>query len=150
MIKKISLLFFLLLGCNSLALAKEIPVKIKPIYKITTSNALFTEGDSLDFVVAEDVLINSKVYFNKGQKVIGIITSREENDYLVTPAKLYIENFRTQTAQGKPIKLSGFIYKSGNKHDEIMEFFNPEFIRGGEVQIKPEKDEFTIYAEENL
>lgn len=148
--KELLLSVFVLLAFSSSAVAKEIPVKIKPVCKITTANVNLNEGDSVDFTVAENVFVNQKLTIHKGQKVSGIITSLTDNGYMVQPAKLYIENFKTQNAEGKPIKLSGFIYKSGNKHEEIMEFFNPEFIRGGEVQIKPENDEFTIYVEDNL
>jgi len=150
MLKK-SLLTLICVFCSTqVAFSKEIPVKIKPMQKITTSNLLVKEGDSIDFVVSEDVLINSELRLKKGERVQGIITGLEDNDFVVKPAKLYIENFRTTTVSGKPIKLKGIIYKSGSEHRVFGEFLIFDLLRGGEVQIKPEKDEFTIYIEENL
>ena len=142
-------LLFLLLTTQSV-LTKEIPIKIKPIQKITTSNLSLQEGDSLDFAICEDVLINSKLHLKKGAQVQGVITELEDNDYVLKPAKLYIENFRTTTASGMPVKLKGIVYKSGNEHQVFGEFLIFDLLRGGEVQIKPRKDEFTLYTEDNL
>jgi len=148
--KKIILTLLLLSIAVPSAWAKEVPVKIKPVQKITTSNFSLQEGDSLDFVISENVLINSKLQLKKGTQVQGIITELEDNDYIIKPAKLYIENFRTTTENGMPVKLKGIIYKSGNEHQVFGEFLIFDLLRGGEVQIKPEKDEFTLYAEDNL
>ena len=148
--KKIILpLLFLLLNPQQL-FASEFPVKIKPVHKISTSNLDLKEGDSLEFVTSEAVLINSKPYINKGELVTATVTSLEDNGYLAQPAKLYLENFRTVSAKNTPIKLKGIIYKSGNDHRVFGEVFTFQFLRGGEVHITPEKDEFTIYVEENL
>lgn len=152
--KKLILFCFILLTSQQMLWAKEFPVKIKPVQKITTSNVDLREGNSLDFVVSEDVLINSNIYLPKGQKVNGTVTSIEENNFLVQPAKLYAENFRTTSINNKQVKLKGLVYKSGNEHQFFGEFVLAQivqmFIRGGEVQIKPKKDEFTLYVEENL
>ena len=148
--KKIILFSALILTSQQIIWAKEFPVKIKPLQKITTSNIDLKEGDSLDFIISEDVLINSKLYLKRGEKVQGIITGLEDNNYVVQPAKLYIENFKTTTENGMPLKLKGIIYKSGNDHQVFGEFIIFDLLRGGEVQIKPAKDEFTLYVEENL
>lgn len=127
------------------AFAQEIPVRIKPLKKITTSNIDLKEGDEVDFVIVEDVLINSKTHIKAGEPVTGIITTIEENNILAKPAKLYIENIKTKNIDGQRVNLKGLVYKSGNDHNEIMEFLNPEIVRGGEVQILPKKDEFIVY-----
>lgn len=132
------------------AMAAETPVKIKPSSKITTSNTTLQEGDLLEFVVAEDVFSGSSLCLKKGQKVTGTVTSLDDNNYLSQPAHLYIENFKTVNSKNDPVKLKGIIYKSGNDHHIMGEFVFFEMLRGGEVQINPEKDEFTIYLEENL
>lgn len=149
MIKRITLIIFSLL-ITQVAFSKEIAVKIKPAYKISTSNLNLREGDTLDFVVSEDVYVNSRIHLKKGQKVQADVTSLEDNGFLVQPAKIYIENFRTLTSQNNQIKLKGIIYKTGNDHHMFTEFFVFEVLRGGEVHILPGKDEFTIYAEDNL
>lgn len=148
--KKKALFIFLFMIVSNAVFAADIPVRIKPEYRVTTSNLDLKEGDSLDFVISEDVFVNSKKYLNKGQKVTADVTSLEDNGFLVQPAKLYVENFRTKDAQNNLVKLKGIIYKSGNSHSALTEFFVFDVLRGGEVQIKPEKDEFIIYIEEKL
>lgn len=135
-------LFFLPL----VSFSKEIPVKIKPVKKITTSNTKLMEGDLLDFEIIQDVFVGSKIHLKEGQRVQGCITSIENNDFESQPAKIYIENFVIN--DNKLIKLNGIIYRSGNEHASLSELFGPLGLRGGEVQIKPEKDVFTIYIEE--
>lgn len=147
--KRTLLIIFLLMVSNS-GFAKDIPVKIKPEHKITTSNLNLREGDSVDFVISDDVFVNPKVFLKKGQKVSGCVTGIQDNGYLVQPATIYIENFRTKDVKNHPIKLKGVVYKEGNGHSIFTEFFVFELLRGGEVQIKPEKDEFMLYVEDNL
>lgn len=145
-----TLLIVTLFISSGVVLSKEIPVKIKPASKITTSNLDLQEGDLLQFVVLEDILINSKPYIEKGQIVTGTVTSLEENNYLAQPAKIYIENFKTTNVNNESVKLKGIVYKTGNNHQVLGEFIFFDLMRGGEVQIKPEKDEFTIYLKESL
>lgn len=130
--------------------AKDIPVKIKPEYKITTSSVNLTEGDNVDFIISEDVFLNSKLYLKKGQKISGCVTHLQPNGFLAEPATIYIENFKTNDSGGSPTNLKGVVYKEGNDHHVFTEFFFFETLRGGEVQIKPEKDEFMLYVEEKL
>lgn len=148
--KKVIVLIVFLLLANT-ALAKEITVKIKPEYKITTSDVDLVEGDNVDFVVSEDVFINSKQYLRKGQQVTGVVTSIENNGFFVVPAKICIEHFKVVSASDSKIKLKGIVYKIGSEHPKLNEIFIFDLLlRGGEVQIVPEKDEFTMYIEDNL
>lgn len=150
MIKKLfSLLILLIIG--QISIAKEIPINIKSVGKISTSNVNLQEGDSVDFIITDDIFINSKLFFKKNEPVSGIITSLEENDYLYKPATLYIDNFVTKNTNGTEIKLKGIVYKKGNDHWMITQFipFPCTFLRGGEVQIKPKKDVFTLILEDN-
>lgn len=146
MIRIILTIFLLFLPLISFS--NEIPVKIKPVKKITTSNTKLMEGDLVDFEISQDVIVNSNISLKQGQKVQGCITSIENNDFEGQPAKIYIENFTT--TDDKLIKFKGIIYRSGNEHASLVELFGPLGLRGGEVQIKPEKDVFTIYIEEKL
>lgn len=150
MLKKISLLVFFLF-LNQSVIAKDIPVKIIPANKITTSTANIQEGDSVNFLTADDIFINSSVYIKKGTPVKGTITSIEDNDYLYVPATLYAENFVTKNVDGKLVKLSGIVYKAGNNHWELTQFIPIPFVylRGGEVQIKPKKDTFILLLKED-
>lgn len=151
MIKKLFLLVIILF-IGKISFAKEMPVHIKPVSKITTSNVNLQEGDSANFVIKDDVLINSKLYLKKNTPVSGIITSLEENDYQYKPATLYIDNFVAKDVNNKTVKLKGIIYKKGNDHWMITQFIPLPLtiLRGGEVQIKPKKDVFTLILEDNI
>lgn len=158
--KKIVLVFVFIMLFQPQVISKEITVKIKPASKITTSDLLLKNGDDVEFIVSEDVFLNSKVYLKKDEKVDGIITELVNNNYILQPAELYIENFKTKNVNNVAVKLNGVIYKKGNEHQVFGEILGIiplgigdillSFVRGGEVQIKPEKDEFTIYLEEKL
>ena len=132
--------------------AKDLEVQIKPISKITTSNVSLKEGDNVDFFVANDVYLNSKLYLKSGEKVEGTITSLKNNSFSCEDASLYIENFVANDIDGKRTKLKGIIYKKGNDHWMITQFIPIfyVFIRGGEVQIEPSKDTFTLYLGDRL
>lgn len=149
MLKKVFIIFVFLIYFVPAGISKEVSVKIVPVSKITTSNLKLQNGDDVEFTTAEDVNINNNLVFKKGQKIYGTIISREENGFLNEPANIYIENLYTNQ-NGKRTKLKGIVYKQGRSHDMINGFL-PVFdilIRGGEVQIKPNKDVFTIYFEE--
>lgn len=152
MSKKLFLLLILSV-IGQISIAKEIPVNIKPVSKITTSNVNLQEGDCVNFVITDDVFINSKLYLKKNEPVSGIITGLEENGYLYKPANIYIDNFATKNNGEKAVKLRGIVYKEGNNHWMITQFipFPCTVLRGGEVQIKPKnkKDVFTLILEDN-
>lgn len=149
--KKLFLLVILLF-IGKTSIAKEVPVNIKPVNKITTSNVNLQEGDNANFVIKDDVFINSKLYLKKNALVSGIITSLEENDYQYKPATLYVDNFVTKDVDNKTVKLKGIIYKKGNDHWMVTQFIPIPLmiLRGGEVQIKPKKDVFTLILEDNI
>lgn len=150
MLKKIFISFFIILVSTNLAMAKDIEVKLRPVEKITTSNPKLVVGTNLNFIVDEDVYKKSKLFIKQGTNVSGIVTSIEDNDFLYKPATLYAENFETSDVNGKRVKLKGIIYKKGNEHEWITQFIPVAFVdlRGGEVQIKPKKDTFTLFVEE--
>lgn len=151
MIKKLFLLLTLML-IGKISFATEIPVNIKPASKITTSNVNLQEGDNANFVINDDIFINSKLYFKKNTPVFGIITSLEENGYQYKPATLYVDNFVAKNVDNKTVKLKGIIYKKGNDHWMVTQFIPIPLmiLRGGEVQIKPKKDVFTLILEDNI
>jgi len=134
-------LFFATLAVN----AEEIEVKIAPKYKISTADVRLRTGDSLEFVLDEDVYSGTVPIAKKGQSVLGTVTEMEENDFFIKPATLYVEDFYIADDSRKRIKLKGVIYKIGNEHKIISDFFFTDCIRGGEVHILPNKDSFVLY-----
>lgn len=150
MLKKILLSFFLLV-IGQIVFANETLVNVYSPVKISTSNLKLQEGDSVEFVVCDDVYLRSKLYLKKGEKVFGMITSIEPNDFGCKEAVIYAENFKTKNVDGKLIRINGVICKRGRTHWMFTQILPglPEFIRGGESHIKP-KDKFNLYLEENL
>lgn len=149
MLKKflLGIIVFLL---GQITFAKTILVQVKPIQKITTTNSKLQEGDNVDFIVVNDVFLNSKLYLKMDEPVVGTITSLKPNNFLYEPASVYIENFVTKNVYGKKVKLDGIIYKKGNDYSLITQFIPfPLFaLKGGHVKIKPVKDVFTLYLED--
>ena len=144
--------FFLILICLFFAVqksfSKEISVKIKPLSETTTSNLKLQNGDSVKFLISDDVKVDDKLVLKKGREVFGTVTSREENGFMNEAASVYIENFYVKNGDER-INLKGIVYKEGKSHDVITGFLPIIciFVRGGEVQIKPETDDFTLYYE---
>lgn len=147
MIKKILLAVLSFLFLTSCVFAKDIPVKLVPVVKVSTSNLLLQEGDEVEFFIAEDVPLKRRKLL-RNQVVTGVITIIRDNNYYSEPAEVCIENLRLKS--DSRVSLSGVIYKKGNEHAKFGDFFKIPIVRGGEVQIKPEKDVFTVYIEENL
>lgn len=131
--------------------AKDLPVNVYTPVKITTSNRLLQEGDTIEFKVAEDIYVNSKLYLTKDEKVTGVITSLEPNAFGCKEAVIYAENFKVKNTTGKMVNVNGIIEKKGRTHwmfTQILPFL-PEFIRGGEAHILP-KERYTLFLEDTL
>lgn len=149
MIKRLLLVLILLLSISGFTCAKDIPVKIETLSKISTSNINMHEGDNINFVIANDVYVGSKLYLKKGEEVTGVITSLVDNGFTCQEASIYAEQFRVKNINGETIKLKGIIYHKGRNHWMLTQFLPgvSVLIRGGEAQIIPEKDSFTLYLD---
>lgn len=152
MFKKSFLALILVLLFAQANMAKELPVTVYSPTKITTSDPHLQEGDNISFVVAQDVYSGSKLCLKKGEAITGVITNITNNGYVCKEASLYAEGFRVNNVNGKQVQLSGVVYKKGRTHELFTQFIPivPEIIRGGEVQIEPQKDTFVLYYEDNL
>lgn len=146
------LALILMLYSSQITFAKEIPVTVKTLLKISTSDGKLQEGDNINLIVTKDVYSKSKLYIKSGAQVQGVITSLVDNGFNCQEASIYAENFRVKNTDGKTIKLNGIVYKAGHDHELFTQIFVVlyPFIRGGEVKIDPDKDIFTLYLEENL
>ena len=150
MIKKSILVLSLIFLLNTCAFAKDVPVKVETLLKISTSDVSLHEGDSITLNVANDIYVNSKLYIRKGAIAEGIVTSLVDNGFTCQEASIYAENFRVKTVNGDMVKLKGIVYKKGRNHYMVTQFlpFGYVFIRGGEAQILPEEDSFILHMEE--
>lgn len=148
MIKRILLTLIILFSLNMFAMADEIPVKLTPLDPISTANVDLREGDKINLIVADDVVLNSNVYIKKGSVATGVITSLVDNGFVCQEASLYVENFKVKNTQGKQVKLDGIVYKKGRNHSYVTQFLGDVFcfIRGGEAKMEPIKDTYTLYV----
>lgn len=149
MLKKLTqvvLIFFMLAGATS---AREIPIKISAGHKISTSTGKMQEGDTLTLQTTQDFYQGGTLYIKKGSPVSGLITSLVDNDFTCQEASIFAENFKVKNVNGKDVKLKGIVYKKGRNHWMYTQFLPGiyVFIRGGEAQILPQKDIFTLYLE---
>lgn len=140
------ILFILLISgaCTLSAFAKELPVTVTPVNKLTTSGKSLHEGDFVDFKVVKDCGT-----LKKGDLVTGLVTNLDPNGFTGKTAYLAIEEFRVKSTGEK---LNGGIYSDGNPHNQIMEFkgnliLSTLYVRGGEIIIKPDKHTFLLYQE---
>ncbi len=134
----------LILSAN-ITFADNILVKVTPTQTISTAkkNSL-TEGDTVNFRVIQDTKI-----LKQDDIVTGIVTSIENNGFAGKEAQVVIENFK---CNGK--SLDGEIYLHGNVHKKLNDFVDgtiSEFtmwMRGGEVIVKPNEQEFLLYIKD--
>lgn len=143
-------IFFIMLFFLSVPVFGDTLVVVSPKVKITTSDQDLKEGDSLDFVVLNDVFMNNKLIIEKGSLAQGIVTYLEPNTWAGSVAKLTVEQFVVRDINNKRIKLIGNVYKEGSSHDFFLDLTHNFLIRGGEAQIKPKKNKFNFYIKENL
>lgn len=150
MLKNI-LLSLILLSVGQIVFAQELLVNVYSPTKISTSNLNLQEGDNVEFVVGDDVYLHSKLYLKKGEKVVGMITSIEPNDFGCREAVIYAENFKTKNVDGRVVNINGVICKKGRTHWMFTQILPglPEVIRGGEAKITP-KERFDLYLEDDL
>lgn len=144
--KKLLILILLLASTVNTVFAEKVLVKVTPAQIITTSkkNSL-KEGDYVDFKTVETTKA-----FKKGEIITGVVTSLEENGFQVKEARAVIENFRC-----KNIALEGEIYLHGGLHKKLGEFVERTvsecsvLLRGSEIIVRPDEQEFLLYAEVN-
>ena len=129
----------------------DLPIKLRPTEVISTANPLLKAGDTVEFVVAEDVLHDKKIVVKKGTKVTGLILSLVENTYHGAAAEITIGQFEIKEKNNKTYNIKGVIEKKGSTHEKAINnwsyIIGPAvfWIRGGETKLTPEKDQYTLY-----
>ena len=136
MIKRIIVTCILLTGLSSFA--EEVPVTITPLIKITTADKKLQEGNTVEF---KDV--------KSGEVITGVIKELTPNGFEGQQASLLIDAFKYKKSDKT---LNGNIYIKGSDHKKHQEFANnsglgltTEYIRGGEVVLKPEKTKLIVF-----
>lgn len=136
MIKQLITICALLLTGLS-CIAEEIPVTITPLEKISTADKNLHEGDTVEF---KDI--------KTGEIITGIIKELIPNGFAGEQAALLINNFKYKNSSKK---LNGEVFIKGGEHKKYQDMAEAGFapvigiIRGGEVILKPNKSEITVF-----
>lgn len=129
----------------------DLPIKLRPAQIISTANPLLKAGDTVEFVVAEDVFHDKNLVVKKGTKVTGLILSLVENTYHGAAAEITIGQFEIKEKGNRTFNIKGVIEKKGSTHEKAINnwsyIIGPAvfWIRGGETKLSPEKDQYTLY-----
>lgn len=134
MLKRLLLICILLTG---ISFAEEIPVTITPIKKITTADKNLQEGNLVEF---KDIKTK--------EIILGTIKELSPNGFAGEQASLLIGDFQYKNSNKK---LNGEIFIKGGEHKKYQDLADAGIapvigiIRGGEVILKPEKTQLTIF-----
>ncbi len=134
----------------------DIPIKISPIQRISTTHDETEINDKLKFIVENDVYKNNKIYIKKGSTIYGIVDYVSDNGWSYDNAEINIKYFKVKTQDNKiltinsPITINGFeILKYKGKR--FLQFFNyiGANYRGKEVEIIPQQDniKYTLWLD---
>lgn len=135
MIKQLIIICVLFTGLSSFA--EEVPVTITPLEKISTADKNLHEGDTVEFKDTKT-----------GEIITGIIKELTPNGFAGEQAALLINNFKYKNSSKK---LNGEVFIKGGEHKKYQDMADIGIapvigiIRGGEVILKPNKSEITVF-----
>lgn len=151
MFKKSFLVFICLFISNQVNLAKQIPVKIAPTQIITTKKDSTDVGDRIKFEVIKDVYDeNGKLILKKGDELVGTVDFIHPNGWVGDSAEVKIKHFHHSGKDRKsdyefPICIKGKPSET-NKVKRLIESISTA-IRGSEVFVEPDSEQFDIFIE---
>ena len=129
------------LGCY----AQDRTILVTPAQVISTcQKGSLQEGDYVKFKV-----IDGKGAIPNDTIIQGIVRTIEDNGFYGKEAQAVIQNFKCDG-----YKIAGEIYLQGSLHKTANEFANgfssdfPFWVRGGEINLKPNEKEFILYVRE--
>ena len=141
-----AILFSALILCSVLGCcAQDRTILVTPAQTISTCKKdSLLEGDYVKFKVVEgkDAIPNDTV-------IQGVVRTIEDNGFYGKEAQAVIQNFKCDG-----YKIVGEIYLQGSLHKTANEFANgfssdfPFWMRGGEINLKPNEKEFILYVRE--
>lgn len=118
-------------------------VTLAQVISTCKKNSL-SEGDYVMFKVTD-----GKGVIPEGKIIQGVVRTIEDNGFYGKEAQAVIQNFKCDG-----YKINGEIYLQGNLHKVANEFVNrfcsdfPFWIRGGEINLKPDEKQFILYVRE--
>lgn len=141
-----AVLFSALILCSVLSCcAQDRTILVTPTQVISTcKKGSLQEGDSVKFKV-----VDGKGAIPNNTIIQGIVRTIEDNGFYGKEAQAVIQNFKCDG-----YKIVGEIYLQGSLHKTANEFANgfssdfPFWVRGGEINLKPNEKEFILYVRE--
>lgn len=141
-----AILFSALILCSVLGCcAQDRTILVTPAQIISTCKKdSLQEGDYVKFKV-----VDGKWVIPNGTIIQGIVRTIEDNGFYGKEAQAVIQNFKCDG-----YKITGEIYLQGSLHKTANEFANgfssdfPFWVRGGEINLKPNEKEFILYVRE--
>lgn len=141
-----AVLFSALILCSVLSCcAQDRTILVTPAQTISTcKKGSLQEGDSVKFKV-----VDGKGVIPNNTIIQGIVRTIEDNGFYGKEAQAVIQNFKCDG-----YKIVGEIYLQGSLHKTANEFANgfssdfPFWVRGGEINLKPNEKEFILYVRE--
>ena len=141
-----AVLFSALILCSVLSCcAQDRTILVTPAQVISTCKKVsLQEGDSVKFKV-----VDGKGAIPNNTIIQGIVRTIEDNGFYGKEAQAVIQNFKCDG-----YKIVGEIYLQGSLHKTANEFANgfssdfPFWVRGGEINLKPNEKEFILYVRE--
>lgn len=109
-------------------------------------------GDTVDFKVVEDVVVNGRVLISNGTAAKGSVMNAEPSGSMGHSGKLGVVVESTTTVDGKPVKLRAAKGKEGNDKNvktALLAQISPFFLfkKGGDAKI-PENTRVVVYVAE--
>ena len=141
-----AILFSALILCSVLGCcAQDRTILVTPAQTISTCKKdSLLEGDYVKFKV-----VDGKGVIPNNTIIQGIVRTIEDNGFYGKEAQAVIQNFKYDG-----YKIVGEIYLQGSLHKTANEFANgfssdfPLWVRGGEINLKPNEKEFILYVRE--
>lgn len=141
-----AILFSALILCSVLGCcAQDRTILVTPAQIISTcKKGSLQEGDYVKFKV-----VDGKGVIPNNTIIQGIVRTIENNGFYGKEAQAVIQNFKCDG-----YKIVGEIYLQGSLHKTANEFANgfssdfPLWVRGGEINLKPNEKEFILYVRE--
>lgn len=125
--------------------AQDRTILVTPVQVISTcKKGSLQEGDYVKFKV-----VDGRGAIPNDTIIQGVVRTIEDNGFYGKEAQAVIQNFKCDGP-----KIAGEIYLQGSLHKTANEFANgfssdfPFWVRGGEINIKPNEKQFVLYVRE--
>lgn len=127
------------------------PVNVVTVKEVTTKEA--KPNDSVEFTVAEDLVIDGQVIVRKGTPAVGSVINAEKGGYMGKSGKLAVQVESTTTSDGQPLKLRAAKGREGDDKSTstmVLSMISPAFLfrKGSEAKITPGTPVTVYVAEE--